>query len=75
MLPLRIFTTFRSPELDVPLIPILSPLCVSSRFFRTRSTGAKFKTVPVRNWLHITPISRIEWTLASVNLLLCFSLN
>ena len=37
---------------------------VSSRFFRTRSTGAKFKSVPVRNWLHITPISRIEWTLA-----------
>ena len=36
---------------------------VSSRFFRTRSTGAKFKSVPVRNWLHITPISRIEWTL------------
>ena len=27
MLPLKIFTTFRSPELDVPLIPILSSLC------------------------------------------------
>ena len=27
MLPLRIFTTIRSPELDVPVIPILSTLC------------------------------------------------
>ena len=36
---------------------------MSSRFFRTRSNGAKFKSVPVQNWKHITPISRIEWTL------------
>ena len=27
MLPLKIFTTFRSPELDVLFIPILNPLC------------------------------------------------
>ena len=31
MLPLRIFTTFRSPELDILLIPILSPLCVGQK--------------------------------------------
>ena len=48
---------------------------VSSRFFRTRSTGAKFKSVPVRNWLHITPISRIEWTLMNKGLVCEIILN
>ena len=38
---------------------------MSSRFFRTRSNGAIFKSGPVHNMKHITPISRIEWTLMS----------
>ena len=40
---------------------------MSSRFFRTRLNGEIFKSGPVHNMKHITPISRIEWTLESLD--------
>ena len=38
---------------------------MSSKVFRTRLTGGKFKCAPVKNRKYFTSIFRIEWTLDS----------
>ena len=48
MLPLKIFTKLRSLEVDVLLIPVLSPLCRGKGFLTLCNAAAVHSLVPTK---------------------------